>query len=67
VVGPIDPIGKRRTADEVSQMRKEIVTLLCVTGLAAAALLGSRLVSVRWRKAEPQPDSAEYWYPYLQA
>jgi hypothetical protein len=44
-----------------------MVTLLWVTGLATVALVGSRLVSVRWRKAEPLPDSAEYWYPYLQA
>lgn len=48
-------------------MRRGMVTLLWVTGLAAVALVGSRLVSARWRKAEPQNDTAEYWYPYLQA
>ena len=48
-------------------MKRGMVALLWVTGLAAVALLGSRMVSLRWRKTEPQNDSAEYWYPYMQA
>ena len=58
------PSEDRRNTDEESEMRR-ITTLLWVTGLAAVALLGSRLISARKRKAEPQ--SEEYWYPYMQA
>ena len=64
---PIDPRGNRRTADEGNEMRRGIVAVLWVTGLAAVAVMGTRLVSARWRKTEPRRDSAEYWYPYMQA
>ena len=64
---PINPEGSRRSAGEAGGMKLDIERLLLVTGLAALALLGSRVVSARWRKAEPERDSAEYWYPYMQA
>ena len=64
---PIYPKGNRRSADEVGEVRQGMMALLWVTGLIAVALLGSRVVSARRRKAEPRRDSVEYWYPYMQA
>lgn len=48
-------------------MKRGIVVFLCVTGLAAIALIGSTVVSPR-KKGTPLPgESEEYWYPYMLA
>jgi hypothetical protein len=52
---------------EENLMKRGIVMLLCVTGLAAIALIGSTVVSSRKRETPLPGESEEYWYPYMLA
>ena len=40
-------------------MKKGIMMMLCMTGLTAIALLVSS------KKRTAQPQSEDYWYPYM--
>jgi len=48
-------------------MKRGIVLVLCVTGLAAIALLGSRAIASRRREGDARMEAAEDWYEYMQA